>query len=296
MRSRYARPAGADRLRRRHRCPPRCRLMRAALLVAAAGAGRAAAPLKAGVVRAIAPDGRRHVAMDAADDRGAADAARRSGDDGGGAADRREVGQGRRAARERRRATPSSAARARRRRPRPTIAAPRSPPACSPCRRGGRGAASDRADARPTRRSGAAEGRLIAALGESAGATSMPCWSRRCAQPTRRWSFDQLLRRPESSLALLAAMKAGTVTPANLGPANVARLRTHPNRQVAQRGRRAARCAQPRRARAKSEIIAALLPESRSRATPRRARRSSPARARAATSSATSARATSGRR
>ena len=45
--------------------------------------------------------------------------------------------------------------------------------------------------------------------------------------------FDQLLKRPESSLALLAAMKEGKVTPANLGPANVARLRTHPNRQVA---------------------------------------------------------------
>ena len=28
-------------------------------------------------------------------------------------------------------------------------------------------------------------------------------------------------------------MKDGKVTPANLGPANVARLRTHPNRQVA---------------------------------------------------------------
>ena len=40
-------------------------------------------------------------------------------------------------------------------------------------------------------------------------------------------------------------MKAGTITPANLGPANVARLRTHPNRQVARRGRGAARHAQP---------------------------------------------------
>ncbi len=72
--------------------------------------------------------------------------------------------------------------------------------------------------------------------------------------------FDQLLKRPDGSLALLAAMKAGKVTPANLGPANVARLRTHPDRQVAQQATALLDSLSPA-ARAKGDIIASLAPE-----------------------------------
>ena len=43
--------------------------------------------------------------------------------------------------------------------------------------------------------------------------------------------FDQIMKRPESTLALLDAMKAGRITLAQLGPGNVARLRTHPESQ-----------------------------------------------------------------
>jgi len=45
--------------------------------------------------------------------------------------------------------------------------------------------------------------------------------------------FDQIVRRPESALALVEAIKAGTVPVAEVGPGNLARLRTHPNRGVA---------------------------------------------------------------
>jgi uncharacterized protein len=72
--------------------------------------------------------------------------------------------------------------------------------------------------------------------------------------------FDQLVRRPDSTTALLAALEAGTITPANLGPANVSRLRTHPNRDVAKRAAALLDTLSPS-SKQKSEIIAALTPE-----------------------------------
>jgi putative membrane-bound dehydrogenase-like protein len=45
--------------------------------------------------------------------------------------------------------------------------------------------------------------------------------------------FEQLLKRPETALALLSAVKDGRVKISDLGPANVDRLRTHPIRRVA---------------------------------------------------------------
>ncbi len=44
--------------------------------------------------------------------------------------------------------------------------------------------------------------------------------------------FEQLLKRPETALALLAAVKSGRVSFADLGTANIDRLRTHPIRRV----------------------------------------------------------------
>ena len=55
-------------------------------------------------------------------------------------------------------------------------------------------------------------------------------------------------------------MKDGKVTPANLGPANVARLRTHPNRQVARQAAALLDTLSPA-GRAKADIIASLTPE-----------------------------------
>lgn len=44
--------------------------------------------------------------------------------------------------------------------------------------------------------------------------------------------FEQLLKRPETSLALLGAVRGGRVRISDLGPGNVDRLRTHPIRRV----------------------------------------------------------------
>ncbi len=102
--------------------------------------------------------------------------------------------------------------------------------------------------------------RLVAAIGEHAGpdadAVLIDAFAGAPAAPV----FDQLLKRPESSLALLAAVQAGRITPATLGPANVARLRTHPNRQVARQAAVVLDALSPQ-VRQRADAIAALLPE-----------------------------------
>jgi hypothetical protein len=104
------------------------------------------------------------------------------------------------------------------------------------------------------------KGRLIAALGENAGSDADTVMIAALARTNSTLLFDQLLKRPDSSLALLAAMKEGKVTAATLGPANVARLRTHPNRQVAIQAATLLDALSPA-AKAKDDIMAALLPE-----------------------------------
>ncbi len=102
--------------------------------------------------------------------------------------------------------------------------------------------------------------RVTTTLGESAGADVDAVMVAALARTPSTPIFDQILRRPEATMALLAAMKDGKVTPANLGPANVARLRTHPNRQVARQAAALLDTLSPA-GRAKADIIASLTPE-----------------------------------
>ena len=81
--------------------------------------------------------------------------------------------------------------------------------------------------------SDALKAKLIATLAENPGSDVDAVLISTLAKGNSTPIFDQIIRRPEASLALLAALKDGKITAANLGPNNVARLRTHPNRQVA---------------------------------------------------------------
>ena len=89
----------------------------------------------------------------------------------------------------------------------------------------------------------------------------------------QRIAFDAILKRPEATLALLNLhSEEGKVKPADLGPGNVARLRTHPNKQVAKRANKMLEKLSPNTM-AKNELIAQLARRSRkSRATPPRAK------------------------
>ncbi|MFN0079332.1 MAG: PVC-type heme-binding CxxCH protein [Prosthecobacter sp.] len=76
----------------------------------------------------------------------------------------------------------------------------------------------------------------------------------------RTQAFDAILKRPESSLAMLTAIADGKIDPKDIGPGNIARLRTHPNKQVAKQANAMMDKLNPG-AKAKNEIIAKLTPE-----------------------------------
>jgi len=73
-------------------------------------------------------------------------------------------------------------------------------------------------------------------------------------------AFDGILKRPESSLALLASIADGKIDPKLLGPGNIARLRTHPNKQVAKQANAMMDKLNPN-AKAKNALIAQFAPE-----------------------------------
>lgn len=75
----------------------------------------------------------------------------------------------------------------------------------------------------------------------------------------RNAAVDQILKRPESSLALLKSITDGKLEPKDLGPANVARLRTHPNKQVSKQANAMIDKLNPN-AKAKNELIAQFTP------------------------------------
>ena len=101
---------------------------------------------------------------------------------------------------------------------------------------------------------------LLTTLNENPGADVNAMLIAALAKTKSTPVFDQIVRRPDSTAALLAALDAGTITPAVLGPANVARLRTHPNRDVARRATALFDRLSPT-AKVKSEILASLTPE-----------------------------------
>jgi uncharacterized protein len=101
---------------------------------------------------------------------------------------------------------------------------------------------------------------LVTTLGELPGSDVTGVLVATLAHTKSNLVFEQILKRPESSLALLAAMKEGKITPADLGPGNVARLRTHPNRQVSRQAISLLETLSPE-IKQKNEVIARLLPE-----------------------------------
>ncbi|MBI5688761.1 MAG: ThuA domain-containing protein [Verrucomicrobia bacterium] len=72
--------------------------------------------------------------------------------------------------------------------------------------------------------------------------------------------FEQIAKRPESALALLAALRKGDIASGDVGPTNLARLRTHPNRKVASEAAEVLAHLNPAAAE-KDALIARLLPE-----------------------------------
>lgn len=73
----------------------------------------------------------------------------------------------------------------------------------------------------------------------------------------RAQAFDAILKRPDATNELLNAVKAGTIDPKSFAPGDVARLRAHPNKQIARRANELFKINNA----AKDAIIAKLTPE-----------------------------------
>jgi putative membrane-bound dehydrogenase-like protein len=73
----------------------------------------------------------------------------------------------------------------------------------------------------------------------------------------RTQAFEAIIKRPEATGALLDAVKAGSIDRAIFAPGDVARLRSHPNKQIAKRANDLFKVNNA----AKDAIIAKLVPE-----------------------------------
>ena len=101
---------------------------------------------------------------------------------------------------------------------------------------------------------------LIATVGELAGREPVDVLINAFVQTKSAPVFEQILKRQESALALVAAIAANRVSPSALGPANIARLRQHPTTKVA-REALVVLGATHTSTKAKEDLIAQLLPE-----------------------------------
>ncbi len=105
-----------------------------------------------------------------------------------------------------------------------------------------------------------AKSQLVTVLGEtgeaSAGAAIAAAFPQLDAA-AQTAAFDALLKRSEWTSALLDGVKAKTISLANLGPANIARLRTHPDPAISKRATEMLEDLNPS-AKAKNDAIAKL--------------------------------------
>ncbi|MEI6872529.1 MAG: ThuA domain-containing protein, partial [Verrucomicrobiota bacterium] len=74
-------------------------------------------------------------------------------------------------------------------------------------------------------------------------------------------AFNQLIKRAEWTKLLLDGIQTGGINVGDLGPANVARLRTHPDKAVSQLANKILNQAGSPRAAEKNKVLAALTPE-----------------------------------
>jgi len=100
---------------------------------------------------------------------------------------------------------------------------------------------------------------IIVALDESGNAAPLVSALDTLKPALQQTAFDMILKRPEATLALLNSIKDGKIDPKLLGPGNIARLRTHPNKQVTKQASAMMDKLNPN-AKKKAELIAQFTP------------------------------------
>ncbi|MDP1592262.1 MAG: c-type cytochrome, partial [Prosthecobacter sp.] len=98
---------------------------------------------------------------------------------------------------------------------------------------------------------------IISAMDEQGSVTQLVATFSRLKAGLQTKAFEAILKRPEATGALLDAVKAGSIDRAIFAPGDVARLRSHPNKQIAKRANDLFKVNNA----AKDAIIAKLVPE-----------------------------------
>jgi putative membrane-bound dehydrogenase-like protein len=98
---------------------------------------------------------------------------------------------------------------------------------------------------------------IVAALDESGGVEAIVPAFGSLKREQQTQAFEAMLKRPEATGALLDAVKAGSIDRVIFAPGDVARLRSHPNKQIAKRANELFKVDNS----AKDAIIAKLVPE-----------------------------------
>ncbi|MGB6220546.1 PVC-type heme-binding CxxCH protein [Haloferula sp.] len=101
---------------------------------------------------------------------------------------------------------------------------------------------------------------VLSALGEANQLSRLAVRFDQLASGLMDPAFDEIIKRPESSLAILQTVDDGALDAALIGPGNIARLRSHPDKAVSDRANALLDKLMPE-ARKKEAIIAQLLPE-----------------------------------
>jgi len=102
---------------------------------------------------------------------------------------------------------------------------------------------------------------IISALGDSGNASDLVPVMGKLKPSLQSACFDQILKRTEATQALLAALNQGKLNSSSLSPSDVARLRTHPNKQIAGMANRMLDKLISPVTKEKNAIIAKLTPE-----------------------------------
>ncbi|MBL9144519.1 MAG: ThuA domain-containing protein [Verrucomicrobiaceae bacterium] len=100
---------------------------------------------------------------------------------------------------------------------------------------------------------------IIVALDETGNAAPLVMALDTLKPALQQVAFDAVLKRPQATQALLTAIQDGKFDPKILGPGNIARLRTHPNKAVAKRAATMMEKLNPN-AKKRAELIAQFTP------------------------------------
>ena len=100
---------------------------------------------------------------------------------------------------------------------------------------------------------------ILVALDESGNAEPIVAALDKLKPALQQSAFDAILKRPEATQMLLTSIAEGRLDPKLLGPGNAARLRTHPNKQVAKRAATMMDKLNPN-AKKRAELIAQFTP------------------------------------